>query len=266
MNLQSLKVIWMIHFPPLLGFEWYLGSDYIFEKTQRDITALEKGWVNAIIIENNYDIPHTRYLAPEIVAEMTQLALFCREKTSLPIGICCLWNDWRSALAIAKVADLQFVRIPVFVDRIQTKYGHEIEENPKEIRDYRAQIGAEHIAIIVDIHVKHSTILNTESIGESAINAIQEWADGIIITWKWTGDMPNMEELQSVRSHVWNKIPIFTGSGATDKNIWTLLAVADGAIIGTYFKTKLKKDHEINIRSFEEMINIEKVQSVTKQV
>jgi predicted TIM-barrel enzyme len=119
---------------------------------------------------------------------------------------------------------------------------------------------------LVDIHVKHSTILNTEPIEESAAKAIQEWADGIIITWKWTGDVPNMEELQLVRSRVWYKVPIFTGSGATDKNIWILLTVANGAIIGTYFKTKLKAEHEVNIRSFEEMIDIEKVRSITKQL
>jgi predicted TIM-barrel enzyme len=71
---------------------------------------------------------------------MTQLALFCRQQTSLPLGICCLWNDWKSALAIAKVANLQFIRIPVFVDHVKTHYDYEIQERPKEILDYRKKI------------------------------------------------------------------------------------------------------------------------------
>lgn len=266
MELQSLKVIWMIHFPPLLGFAWYPWIDSIKEKTEKDLHALEKGGVNALIIENNYDLPHTQYVSPEIIAQMTQLALFCRERTALPIGICCLWNDWRSALAIAKVAGLQFVRVPVFVDHIKTHYGYEIQESPKEILAYRTHIWAEEISILADIHVKHSVILNPESAEESAQKAIQEWADGIIVTGKWTGDMPNMEELRSIRSSVWNHFPLFTGSGANDTNIRTLLSIADGAIIGTYFKTKLKAEHEVNIRSSDEMIDIQKVKSITTQL
>ena len=266
MNLQSLKIIGMIHFPPLLGFSEYPGIKYIIEKTEKDLKALEEWGVNAIIIENNYDIPHTRNLAPEIIAEMTRLALFCRERTNLPIGICCLWNDWRSALTIAKVANLDFVRIPVFVDHIKTNYGYEIRENPEEILKYCTRIQAEWIKILADIHVKHSTILNSDTIEESAIQAVEKWVDGIIITGKWTGDMPDMTELRSVRAHVWGKIPIFTGSGATDANIKTLLSVADGAIIGTFFKTENTEKHTINIRSFEEIIDREKVYSITQQV
>lgn len=266
MNLASLKIIGMIHFPPLLGCEWYPGINYILQKTEKDILTLEAGWVNAIIIENNYDIPHVKYLEPQTTAQMTYLAIKTREITKLPLGICCLWNDWKSALSIANIAWLQFVRIPVFVDHIKTSYGFEIQENPSEIQAYRKKIEAEHIKIIVDIHVKHSTILNNDTLDESAYHAVDAGADGLIVTGKWTGDAPDMSNLSLVRNTLGEHIPIFAGSGVDPTNIKNTLQIANGAIIGTYFKTKKHTEHSINVRSFEEEIDREKVLSVTSLV
>lgn len=262
MNIKSLKIIGMIHLPPLVGFEWYPWLEAIVEKAIFDLKILEEGWIHAVIIENNYDIPHTKYLDTEIIVQMTYLCNILRQKTSLPLGICCLWNDWKSALSIAKTVWMQFVRIPVFVDHIETHYGYEISENPETILAYRKKLWAEDIKILTDIQVKHSTILNSDTIESSSIKAIQQGSDGLIITGKWTGDMPNLEELERVRKKV-GDFPIITGSGTTDKNITQILSIADGTIVGTFLKTNTKEGHTINLRSFEENIDIEKVRLLT---
>ncbi len=258
MNLNSTKLIGMIHLPPLIGFEWYPWIDAILQKALSDLGALENWWIQAIIVENNYDLPHTRYLDTEVIVQMTYICNILRQKTNLPLGICCLWNDWKSALSIAKTIGLQFVRIPVFVDHVETYYGYDIAENPADIIAYRKKLWAEDIQILTDIHVKHSTILNTDSIESSSVRAIEQGADGLIITGQWTGDMPNLEELKRVRKSV-GDFPIITWSGTTDKNIKQILTIADGTIVGTFLKTNTKEQHAINLRSFDENIDIEKV-------
>lgn len=152
------------------------------------------------MIENNYDLPHTRILDPEVLVQMTLVCDALRKRTTLPIGICCLWNDWKAALSIAKFAQLQFVRIPVFVDHVRTHYGYEIQEDPAQIIEYKNHIGAQDIRIITDIHVKHSDILNSDSLETSANKAIAAGSNGLIITGKWTGDLPLMADLESVRA------------------------------------------------------------------
>lgn len=262
MNIKSLKIIGMIHLPPLVGFEWYPWLETIIKKAISDLKTLEEWWIHAVIIENNYDIPHTRYLDTEIIVQMTYICNILRQNTSLPLGICCLWNDWKSALSIAKIIGMQFIRIPVFIDHIETHYGYEISEDPKDILAYRTKLWADDIKILTDIHVKHSTILNPDTIESSSLQAIQQGSDGLIITGKWTGDMPNLEELKGIRKVVGN-FPIITGSGTTDKNITQILSIADGTIVGTFLKTNTKEEHAINLRSFEEKIDINKVHLLT---
>lgn len=70
--------------------------------------------------------------------------------------------------------------------------------------------------------------------------------------------MPNLDELKRVRESV-GDFPIITGSGTTDKNIREILGIAHGTIVGTFLKTENKEQHLINIRSFDETIDIEKV-------
>ncbi len=164
----------MIHLPPLIGFKDSLPHETILAKALADLKSLVDGGIDAIMIENNYDLPHTRLLDTEVLVQFTAICIELRKATKLPLGICCLWNDWKSALSIARFADFQFVRIPVFVDHIRTHYGYEITENPAEVLAYRKQLQAEHIQIFTDIHVKHSEILNPDSLEQSAIRAIEQ--------------------------------------------------------------------------------------------
>lgn len=259
------NIFWMVHFPPLMWCVGYPWQKEVLEKAISDATTLVEGWIDAIIMENNYDIPHTRNLSPEVTSQMTFLALELRKSVSIPIGICCLWNDWKSALAIAKIASLDFIRIPVFVDKIQTSYWFVIEEDPKEIIVYKNKIGAENIKIITDIHVKHSMILNQDSLLESAKKAIEQGSDGLIITGNWTGDLPKLDDLQEVRDGVWT-FPIIVGSGVDSKNITQILDIADAMIVGTALKTSQYAEDDINMRDWREKIDKSKVQTIMETI
>jgi len=93
---KNLKpVIGMIHFPPLLGYKDYPGFEYIKDKALKDLRALERGGVNAILLENNYDTPHKIFVEPETIGA-------------------------------------QFIRLPVFADKVKTNYGT-IAGKPKTI-------------------------------------------------------------------------------------------------------------------------------------
>ena len=59
-------------------------------------------------------------------------------------------------------------------------------------------------------------------------------SNGVIITGKSTGETADINEINLVKSSV--KIPVLVGSGITDKNILNYYNIADGFIIGSYFK------------------------------
>jgi len=263
---KSKPIIGVIHFPPLLGYKNYPGFEYIKNKALNDLKALEQGGVDAILLENNYDIPHKIFVEPQTVAQMTLLAKLVRTKTKLPLGIIVLWNDYKASLSIAQAVNAQFIRLPVFVDKVKTNYGT-IAGEPKKVIAYQKKIKAENIAIFTDIQVKHAKMLEKKDLTVSAKQAIQAGSDGLIITGKWTGDAPRLEAIKKVKKTV-GHFPVLVGSGITDKNIKKFFEYADGAIVGTFFKTGkyLDKKQEINIKGYKKIIDIKKVKSLVSVV
>lgn len=260
-NKEKEVVIGAVHFPPLLGFAEFPGFEIARDNALNDLKAFEEGGADAVIFENNYDIPHTEFVGPEIGASMLLLGLEIKKATTLPVGISVLWNDYKTALSIAKVLDLQFIRVPVFVDTVKTSYGI-IEGNFDEIIKFRKQIQAEHIALFTDIHVKHAEILSPHTIIESAQMAIKEGSDGLIITGKWTGDAPDVGELKSLKNAV-GDFPIICGSGVDHRNVHELFAYANGAIVSTSLKEGANKQGEVNVKGYEQRINKNKVEELT---
>lgn len=257
-------VIGAVHFPPLLGFLEFPGFEIARKNALKDLKALDDGGVDAIIFENNYDIPHTEFVGPEIVASMLSLGAEIKKATTLPIGISVLWNDYKTALSIAKILDLQFIRIPVFVDKVKTNYGI-INGEPKKVLEYRKSIGAENVALFTDIHVKHAKLLSKNSLINSAKLAKKNKSDAIIITGKWTGDAPSTKELDTLRKSI-GVFPILIGSGADKDNAKTLFQFSNGAIVSTSLKKGVRKPSEVNVKSYAQRIDKSRVKKLIKSL
>lgn len=255
-------IIGAIHLPPLLGYPKFPGFDVAFKNALSDLEAFEKGGVDGIIFENNYDIPHKVFVDAAIISSMIFLGEKLRKATRLPLGISVLWNDYRAALSIATTLDLQFIRIPVFVDRVKTNYGV-VEGEPKKVIEFRKSIGAEHVALFTDIHVKHAKLLSKYTLINSAKLAIQNKSDALIITGKWTGDAPNIEELKTLRKST-GTFPILIGSGIDQNNVKTLFRFASGTIVSTSLKMGPKKKEETNVKSYQARIDVRKVKKLVQ--
>ncbi len=257
-------IIGMVHLMPLLGYEEFPGIDKVLKKAIIDAKTLEKGGVNGILIENNYDYPHAITVGPETVACMSLIVSGIKKRVSVPLGICVLWNDFEAAFSIASTVGAQFVRVPGFLDKVKTSYGI-VKGDSKAVNKARIRLKAEKILLFVDIHVKHSQVLNSESITQSAKAAIKKGADGVIVTGKWTADSPAIEELEVVKKEA-TETPVIVGSGATYKNVRKLLTYADAIIVGTALKTGAERKENINIKSFEEKVSLKRVKQFMKEV
>ncbi|MCK5413121.1 MAG: BtpA/SgcQ family protein [Candidatus Pacebacteria bacterium] len=256
-------IIGVIHFPPLLSYNNFPGFKVALRNALKDLSAFENGGIDGIVIENNYDIPHKQFVDPPIISAMTFLGEKIRKTTKLPLGISVLWNDYQTSLSIAKVLNLQFVRIPVFIDKVKTDCGI-IEGQPKNIIKFQKSINAENIAILTDIHVKHSTLLSDKSIINSAKLAIKNHSDALIITGNWTGEQPDVEELKLLRKSIGN-FPIIAGSGVDKNNIKTIFQFANGAIVSTSLKKGSVNKEEINTKAYNQRIDVNKVKNLVKQ-
>lgn len=250
-------VIGAIHFPPLPGYPDFPGMDTVITHALQDARAFTEGGVSGIVIENNYDIPHTEHVSDDVKAAMLTAGREIRLCTNLPIGVSVLWNDYQSALDIAAELDLDFIRVPVFVDTVKTDYGV-MTGDPKAVISYRSSKNAERVAIFTDIHVKHAEVLTGNTIEDAALSAIDAGSDALIVSGAWTGSAPDVTDLRAVRNAA-PQFPILCGSGINEYNAKDLFSYANGAIVSSSLKEDGEKD-VVNIHAYTSRISRDKTQ------
>lgn len=233
-NLKNKRpsVIGMIHCAPLLGYANSPGPKVVEKKFIQDLKALNIGGVDAIMIENNYDVPHFENAKLSTIPNLTDLCLKARNLTKKSLGLCVLWNDYETAFSIAKIAKFDFVRIPVFVDKVKTHYGV-FSGKAKEVIEFRKKIKGENILIFADVQVKHAEHLIKRPLKNAVHEAVLKKADAVIITGKWTGDPPTVQDVIEAKKYAKN-VPVILGSGITPDNVKKY--DVDGLIVGSYFK------------------------------
>lgn len=229
-------VIGMVHLPPLPGSPLWNGArlDDILDFAMQDAINLAAGGVHAIVVENQNDQPFvTGAVSPLTVTCMTVLAHEIKKAVPLPIGINVLFNDWQSELAIAAAVGAQFIRVEVLVDSCWSDMGFIPAAAPDLLR-MRASLPVK-VKLLADIQGKYTTPCAPKDLTASAADAeARGLADAIIVTGSGTGHSAPLENIQRVKEKV--KIPVLAGSGITPDNIKDVFEIADGAIIGSYFK------------------------------
>ena len=83
------------------------------------------------------------------------------------------------------------------------------------------------------------------------------------MTGRWTGDAPDLTELKMLRKAV-GGFPVFTGSGADEKNIKETLRFANGVIVSTALKSGANRRGEHNVKAYDQRIALEKVRKLVK--
>lgn len=253
------------HFPPLLGYAATPGLRVAEKIVAADAQAFVRGGMDGVIIENNYDLPHTQFVHPETVASMAMLGTRIRASVRKPLGVNVLWNDYRAAFALAVALDLAFIRIPVFVDRVRTSCGI-INGDPRAVARYRKLLHAENVAVLADIHVKHAKLLSRHTLQQSARLAFRKGADAIVVTGRWTGEAPELQTLKDLRKQLGTSRYILVGSGVDVRNAKDLMRYANGAIVSTSLKAGSAGTHGVNVKNWNQRISVQKVRALRRRV
>lgn len=240
-------VIGMVHLPPLPCTPLWKGADLdeILDFALQDAINLSAGGVHALIVENQNDQPFvTGSVSPLTVTTMTVLAREIKKAVPLPVGINVLFNDWQTELAIAAAVKAEFIRVEVLVDSCWSDMGFIPAAAPDLLR-MRASLPVQ-VKLLADIQGKYTLPCAPRDLVDSAADAeIRGLADAIIVTGSGTGHSAPLENIQRVKEKV--KIPVLAGSGITAENLHEVFAIADGAIIGSYFKKEGRLQNPVDV-------------------
>lgn len=226
----------MVHLPALPGSPLHSEPmKRVIDGALRDAEAIQIAGFDAVVIENFGDSPFVSHcLEPAVVAAFAIIVARVRDAIDISVGVNALRNDARSALGIAVGAGADFIRVNVHVGVAATDQGF-IEGRAPETLNDRRRLGAD-VAILADVHVKHSKPINQPDIAMAAEEtAYRGQADALIVSGSSTGRPADLREVLEVKNAVPDR-PILVGSGASAETIASILGVADGAIVGTYIK------------------------------
>lgn len=251
-------VIGMVHLPPLPGSPGYGGKPLaeIVQFALQEAEALQEGGVDAVLVENfnDYPYPTGRVPTPTMIA-MAVVAHRVKEALDIPVGVNLLFNDTEDELYLAWCLGLDFIRVEGFVDLLLSDMGPLLPAAPDLMR-LRHALGAEGIAILADVQGKYTYALPVRDLFESARDALERGrADAVILTGARTGEVAPLEIVRDLKE----KLPeakVILGSGVTPASLPKLLAVADGAIVGSYFKREGKVHNSVDLKRVRELMAV----------
>jgi hypothetical protein len=239
----------MVHLLPLPGAPGYTGygMDLIIERALQDAEALVEGRVDALMVENMWDLPY--YVGADVPPEeMTALAVAARavvEAVDVPVGVNVIHNGGVVTLSIAVAAGADFIRVCLLTGARVWDTGEFDHGCAADLIRKRKELHAEHIKLLADVDKKHS-------VGFPGLDLAThiEWtefylADALIVSGRMTGDAPELEKVRRAKELATR--PILMGSGTTAENIADFLQYADGAIVGSSLKVDGVAENPVDV-------------------
>jgi uncharacterized protein len=231
----------MVAVLPLPGSPLYKGDDSrVIDQALADLDVYKEAGVDSIIFENDHDLP---YIQPPLdkkgIALMTKIVKEARKQFDGAIGVQMLEAANITSLEIAAEANLDYIRVEAYVFAHVGGSGV-IHGSAGKILRRRKELNAEHIKVFADVkkkHGSHSLTIDLD-IKDEIMQAEFFLVDGVIVTSQFTGVNPDMNDLVKAKSAT--KLPVLIGSGMTAENIREYLPLADGFIVGSYFRKEGK--------------------------
>ncbi len=229
-------IIGMVHFPALPGtpmYDEHGGMDAIVASAHADLEALQEAGVDAVMFCNENDRPYTLAADPAVVAAMGAAIGRLRAKVRVPFGVDVLW-DPRAAVALAAATGARFVR-EIFTGTYDSDMGH-WNTQVGEVARYRRLVGARDVRLFYNIQAEFASPLGQRSVADLARSvAMSSVPDALCVSGSMTGESVPLELIERVKAAV-KDVPVFANTGVNDANVADILAQADGAIVGTFFK------------------------------
>jgi uncharacterized protein len=233
-------VLGMVHLQPLPGTPFYVEGSLakIAETATQSAAALHDGGADGCLVQTVdrlYGVADESDPARTVAMGLIVNAIRQRVGPEFCIGVQLMRNAVKASLAVAKVCDGTFVRAGVFVGAALTEYGL-VEAHPLDVIEYRHKINALDIDLIADVELtQYKWLGNPKPPGEMARAAARMGATAVAIGHP--DEATTVEAIISVRKAA-PDLPIILAGYTHHENVARLLALADGAFVGSCFESR----------------------------
>jgi membrane complex biogenesis BtpA family protein len=233
---RTKAVIGMVHIPALPGTPLYDergGMNKLIDSAGADLLALQAGGIDAVMFGNENDRPYSLKAPPASIAAMSAVIAALKPTLTVPFGVNYLWDPVAS-VAIAAATGGQFVR-EIFTGVYASDMGLWVPDCDGALHTRRA-LNVPNLKLLYNINAEFAASLDTRPIELRAQSAVfSSLADAILVSGPITGQSVDQSALRKVREAV-RDVPVFANTGVKPENVADILALADGCVVGTYFK------------------------------
>ena len=247
-------VIAMLHLMALPGDPGYDpagGMAAILERAGRELQALQGGGVDAVMFSNEFSLPYLTKTEPITSIAMARVIGELRSEISVPFGVNVLW-DGMASIELATATGASFVR-EIFTGVYASDFGL-WDTNVGQAARHRARLGAQGVKLLFNIVPESATYLAQRDIVDlTKTTVFATLPDGLCVSGLTAGASTDTQVLTQVKGAAGN-VPVFVNTGVKAHNAQEQLSIADGAVIGTYFKNDGVFENEVVQSRVEELM------------
>ncbi|WP_274629933.1 BtpA/SgcQ family protein [Arvimicrobium flavum] len=229
-------VIAMVHIGALPGSPLHdatRGLDGLLDGVVKDLDALQKAGVDAIMFGNENDRPYEFAVDTASTATMAYLIGRVRDRIKVPFGVNVLW-DPMSSVALAAATGAAFVR-EIFTGTYASDMGPWTPDAGKAMR-YRDRLHRQDLALLYNVSAEFAYSLDQRSLADRARSAVfSSIPDAILVSGQITGEAAKMADLEAVKK-VLPDTPVLANTGVKHATIADVMRIADGCIVGSSLK------------------------------
>jgi membrane complex biogenesis BtpA family protein len=230
-------IIAMCHLRALPGdpyFDEKGGMAQVVDFARQELLALQEGGVDAVMFSNEFSMPYLRKVRPETTAAMGRIIGELKSEIKLPYGVNVLWDPFAS-LDLAAAVEALFIR-----EIMSGVYASDFglwDTNVGEIARHRARLGLGNLKMLYNIVPEAAVYLGSRDVEEIAKTTVfNNKPDVICVSGITAGAATDTELLRRVKKAI-PETAVFANTGCKAETIERILSIADGAVVGTTFKT-----------------------------
>lgn len=229
-------VISMLHLQALPGdpgFDTAGGIRAVVDRAQRELDDLQEGGVDGVLISNEFSLPYLTTTEPITAITMARVIGELLPHLAVPYGVNVLW-DGRASIDLAVATGARFVR-EIFTGVYASDFGL-WNTNIGEVARHRSRIGGADVKLFFNIVPESAAYLAERDLASiTASTVFATLPDALCVSGLTAGAPTDLQMLSLVKGAA-GDVPVFVNTGVRANNVGDQLAIADGAIVGTYFK------------------------------
>lgn len=233
---QRKPIIGMCHLPALPGDPGYdaaAGMPAIVEHARREIASLQEGGIDGILISNEFSLPYLTDTERITSVAMARVIGEVRAELEVPFGVNVLW-DGLASIDLAVSTGASFVR-EVFTGVYASDFGLWNTDVGRSAR-HRQRLSASDVRLLYNIVPEAAEYVASRDVSKLTRSTVFNGApDGLCVSGLTAGAATDTSTLKLVKDSA-GDVPVFVNTGVRPETVGESLAVADGAIVGTWLK------------------------------